>query len=74
MGVAEVLLHTHDITRGLGVAWMPPARPCGAVLRRLFPDAPSGGPAQVLLWCTGRGELEGRSRLTSWRWQAALPD
>ncbi|MFK0258794.1 maleylpyruvate isomerase N-terminal domain-containing protein [Streptomyces sp. NPDC090445] len=74
MGVAEVLLHTHDITRGLGIPWLPPAPLCDAVLQRLFPDAPSGDPVRVLLWCTGRGELEGRPRLTSWRWQAALSD
>ncbi|MCX5192588.1 maleylpyruvate isomerase N-terminal domain-containing protein [Streptomyces sp. NBC_00249] len=73
MGVAEVLLHTHDITRGLGVEWLPPGDLCAAVLRRLFPDAPAGDPAGVLLWCTGRGELAGRARRTSWTWQAALP-
>ncbi|MFD0266319.1 hypothetical protein ACFVGY_06965 [Streptomyces sp. NPDC127106] len=73
-GVAEVLLHTRDIAQGLGVPWLPPARLCDAVLQRLFPDAPSGDRARVLLWCTGRGELEGRPWLTSWRWQAALPD
>ncbi|MFD7630315.1 maleylpyruvate isomerase N-terminal domain-containing protein [Streptomyces sp. NPDC059851] len=74
MGVAEVLLHTHDIAEGLGVPWLPPARPCAAVLQRLFPEAPSGDPARVLLWCTGRGELGGRPRLTSWRWRSALSD
>jgi len=74
MGVAEVLLHTYDITTGLGVAWRPPAPLCTRVLRRLFPSAPPGDPDRVLLWCTGRGELEGHSRRTSWTWQAALPD
>ncbi|MGW4690679.1 hypothetical protein ACWEPM_38185 [Streptomyces sp. NPDC004244] len=73
MGVAEILLHTHDITQGLGVPWLPPARLSTAVLQRLFPDAPPGDPARVLLWCTGRGELEGRPRLTSWSWRAAVP-
>jgi len=74
MGVAEMLLHTYDITRGLGVQWLPPAILCAAVLDRLFPDAPSGDPVQILLWCTGRGELNGRPRRTSWTWQAAVPD
>ncbi|MGW4809987.1 maleylpyruvate isomerase N-terminal domain-containing protein [Kitasatospora sp. NPDC004272] len=74
MGVAEILLHTHDITRGLAVDWLPPAPLCAAVLDRLFPDAPPGDPVQVLLWCTGRGELEGLSRRTSWTWQAARSD
>ncbi len=72
MGVAETVLHTHDITRGLGVPWTPPAALSAAVLRRLFPDAPGGPPAQVLLWCTGRGELPGRPRRTSWVWRAAV--
>lgn len=72
MGVAEILLHTHDITLGLGVKWTPPAELVTGVLRRLFPDAPAGEPVAVLLWCTGRGELEGRGRRTSWTWRAAV--
>jgi hypothetical protein len=36
-------------------------------------EAPPGDPAAVLLWSTGRGELDGRPRRTSWAWQAALP-
>jgi hypothetical protein len=74
MGVAEVLLHTHDITQGLGVRWLLPGPMCSAVVLRLFPDAPPGDTAQVLLWCTGRSELPGHPRRTSWTWQAALPD
>jgi len=72
MGVAEVLLHTYDITQGLGVPWLPPERLCAAVLTRLFPDAPPGDPAEVLLWSTGRAELDGRPRLTSGVWRAAV--
>ncbi|MEV7937606.1 maleylpyruvate isomerase N-terminal domain-containing protein [Kitasatospora sp. NPDC088264] len=74
MGVAEVLLHTHDITQGLGVPWLPPAPLCAAVLHRLFPDAPPGDPAHVLLWCTGRGDLDGHPRRNSWTWQAAVAE
>lgn len=74
MGVAEVLLHTHDITQGLGLPWQLPTRLCAAVLDRLFPDAPHGDPVQVLLWCTGRGELGGRPRRASWTWLAATTD
>lgn len=74
MGVGEVLLHAHDITQGLGVSWLPPASLCAAVLHRLFPDAPPGDPTRVLFWCTGRGELDGRPRRTSWRWEAAVSD
>ncbi|MEU4400181.1 maleylpyruvate isomerase N-terminal domain-containing protein [Micromonospora orduensis] len=72
MGVAETLLHTHDITVGLGVPWQPPQRLSTVVLRRLFPDAPDGAAPDVLLWMTGRGELPGRARRTSWRWRAAV--
>ncbi|MFG2905956.1 hypothetical protein ACGF13_12935 [Kitasatospora sp. NPDC048286] len=74
MGVAETLLHTHDITQGLGVDWLPPAPLCAAVLDRLFPDAPPGDPVQVLLWCTGRRELDSLPRRTSWTWKAARSD
>ncbi|WP_234327505.1 maleylpyruvate isomerase N-terminal domain-containing protein [Streptomyces sp. NRRL WC-3742] len=73
MGVAETLLHTHDITQGLGIAWHPPQDLCTAVLERLLPDAPAGDPAQVLLWSTGRGDLPGRPHITSWVWNAAPP-
>ncbi|GAA2486827.1 hypothetical protein GCM10010406_23710 [Streptomyces thermolineatus] len=72
MGVAETLLHTHDITRGLDVPWLPPEPLCANVLGRLFPDAPPGDPAPVLPWCTGRAGLDGRPRRTSWTWDAAL--
>jgi hypothetical protein len=37
------------------------------VLTRLFPAAPPGDPTQVLLWYTGRGELDGLPCQTSWR-------
>lgn len=72
MGIAETLLHTYDITRGLAVAWQPPAAPSAAVLRRLFPEAPAGYPAAVLLWMTGRVALNGRPRRTDWTWRAAV--
>ncbi|MGW3889993.1 maleylpyruvate isomerase N-terminal domain-containing protein [Micromonospora chokoriensis] len=72
MGVAETLLHTHDITVGLGVPWQPPQRLSALVLGRLFPEAPVGPAPEVLLWMTGRGELTGRARRTSWNWHAAV--
>ncbi|MFJ1793317.1 maleylpyruvate isomerase N-terminal domain-containing protein [Kitasatospora griseola] len=73
MGVAEILLHTHDIATGLGLDRTPPPGLWAAVLARLFPDAPAGDPVRVLLWCTGRGELPGLARRESWGWKAALP-
>jgi hypothetical protein len=72
MGVAETLLHTYDITQGLGIPWLPPLPLCVAVLSRLFPDAPPGDPIQILLWSTGRANLDGHPRITSWEWKAAV--
>ena len=72
MGVVEVLVHTHDISGGLGVGWNPPARLCAPVLVRLFPDAPQGDPSEVLLWSTGRAALGDRPRRTSWRWDSSV--
>lgn len=43
-----------------------------AVLARLFPDTPDGDPVLTLTWATGRGDLAGRPRLTSWVVCAAL--
>jgi hypothetical protein len=69
MGVVETLAHTHDLTRGLGLPFEPPADLCARTLYRLFPDAPADvEPWPALLWCTGRLELPGRPQLTSWRW------
>ncbi|TWP52239.1 hypothetical protein FKR81_11760 [Lentzea tibetensis] len=70
MGVVETLVHTHDIAEGLGLEFHPPAALCDRSLKRLFPDAPEETNRwQTLLWATGRGDLPGRERLTSWRWR-----
>ncbi|MEV4949130.1 hypothetical protein [Streptomyces sp. NPDC053755] len=75
MGIVEVLVHTHDIALGLGVPWTPPAGLCARTLTRLFPDAPTDTDRwPTLLWATGRGDLEGHDRLTSWRWHAEVRD
>lgn len=72
MGIVETLVHTHDLAEGLGLPWEPPADLCGRVLARLFPDAPHDTePWRTLLWATGRAELPGRPRLTSWRWHGS---
>ncbi|MFD4632643.1 GNAT family N-acetyltransferase [Streptomyces sp. NPDC058284] len=75
MGIAEVLLHTHDIALALGVDAEPPAPLCEAVLGHLFPHVPptpaGGTPWTTLLWATGRGTLPGRARLPKWRWRNA---
>jgi Mycothiol maleylpyruvate isomerase N-terminal domain len=72
LGVNETLMHTHDITEGLGIRWQPPEPLCRAVLARLFPQAPPGDPVQVLLWCTGRADLPDQPRVTSWVSKTAL--
>ncbi|MHA5048666.1 GNAT family N-acetyltransferase [Streptomyces sp. SD15] len=73
MGVTEVLLHTHDIAEGLGLAHEPPAALCEDVLTRIFPHVrPGPAPWPTLLWATGRGELPGRAPLTEWHWNNNL--
>ncbi|MBB4714345.1 GNAT superfamily N-acetyltransferase [Streptomyces luteogriseus] len=73
MGVAEVLLHSHDIAEGLGVPYEPAPELCGFVLTRLFPHVqPGPTPWPTLLWATGRGELDGRAPVTQWRWSNNL--
>ncbi|GAA0457410.1 hypothetical protein Aca07nite_69910 [Actinoplanes capillaceus] len=73
LGVNETLVHTWDIAQGLGLDWTPPPAMCAGVLARLFPEAPSGDPAQALLWCTGRVGLPDRPRRpSSWKLRAAL--
>ncbi|WP_438817310.1 GNAT family N-acetyltransferase [Streptomyces actuosus] len=69
MGVTEVLLHTHDIAEGLGVAYEPPAQLAEDVLTLLFPHVRPGSAAwPTLLWATGRGDLPGRAPVTRWHW------
>ncbi|MGW7287692.1 hypothetical protein ACWGH4_19640 [Streptomyces sp. NPDC054847] len=69
MGVVETLVHMHDVAEGFGLAWTPPSALCSRVLDRLFPEAPGGAdPWLTLLWATGRTELPGHPRPTTWRW------
>ena len=73
MGVAEVLLHTHDIAEGLGLPYEPPAHLPEFVLTRIFPQVrPADDQWRTLLWATGRGDLPGRAPLTEWRWNNNL--
>ncbi|MGP3986900.1 maleylpyruvate isomerase N-terminal domain-containing protein [Streptomyces sp. 3N207] len=54
MGIVELLVHSDDIARGLGLGWRPPEQLCTHAVRRLFPEAPDGHDAAgTLLWCTG---------------------
>ncbi|WP_371670639.1 GNAT family N-acetyltransferase [Streptomyces sp. NBC_00289] len=73
MGVAEVLLHTHDVATGLGLPYEAPAHLAEFVLTGIFPHVQPGPDHwRTLLWATGRGELPGRARLTEWRWNNNL--
>jgi len=71
MGIAEALVHTYDISQGLGVAWLPPESLAQLVVARLVPHAPPGRATQILLWATGRTDLEGHPRVSEWVWRAA---
>ena len=67
LGVAEILIHTYDITQGLKVKWWPRAAELSAaVLARLAPDAETERrhPTGVLLRHTGRFGDVG-----PWRWR-----
>ncbi|TXS41093.1 GNAT family N-acetyltransferase, partial [Streptomyces sp. uw30] len=58
MGIAEVLLHTHDIAEGLGLSYEPPAELPRFVLTTIFPHIrPGPDHWGTLLWATGRAEL-----------------
>ncbi|WP_235455887.1 GNAT family N-acetyltransferase [Streptomyces olivochromogenes] len=73
MGIAEVLLHTHDIAKSLGITYEPSEELAESVLTWLFPHVqPGPAPWPTLLWATGRGELPGRAPVTEWRWRNNL--
>jgi hypothetical protein len=76
LGCEEILMHTDDICRGLGVPFRPPDNLTRRVLRRLFPWAPADNdPRAALKWATGRGALPDRERLgTDWYWHCAPLD
>ena len=70
MGCDETLVHSYDVSRGLGLAFAPPPDICGAVVARLFPWAPAhDDPWQLLLWCNGRAPLPDSPRIgPGWGW------
>ncbi|KAA9152220.1 hypothetical protein FPZ12_037235 [Amycolatopsis acidicola] len=72
MGCDELLVHTYDAARGLGVAFAPPPRLAAATVYRLFPWVPTDtDPWPTLLWANGRAPLDDRPRLTKWTWHCA---
>jgi len=67
MGCDELLVHTYDAARGLGLEFDPPTVLSTLVLRRLFPSAPVETDSwQTLLWANGRMALEDRPRQAEW--------
>jgi uncharacterized protein (TIGR03083 family) len=71
MACDELLVHTDDAARGLGVPFTPPDELVRATLARLFPWAPTTDPWPALLWCNGRVALPGLPRQTRWAWHCA---
>lgn len=69
-GCAEMLVHGYDMAVALGLDWEAPDEHCDPVLEVLFPAAqalrPEVASHQALLWATGRQDLPGRPRVTSW--------
>ncbi len=72
MACDELLVHTDDAARGLGLRFAPDPELAGRVLARLFPWHDSGDdPWQALLWANGRIDLPGRPRQADWTWHCA---
>jgi hypothetical protein len=74
MGVCEIVVHAWDVLSALDdeVADLPEDL-CEGVLVRLFPGTPEVGTSQDrLLWQTGREELAGYGRLSTWRWDPTV--
>ena len=72
MACDELLVHTHDAARGLGLPFTPSPALARATLERLFPWAPTGtDPWPTLLWANGRIALPDHPRQRRWRWHCA---
>jgi uncharacterized protein (TIGR03083 family) len=71
MACDELLVHTDDAARGLGVPFAPPHGLVQATLARLFPWAPDADPWPALLWCNGRVALPALPRQDRWAWHCA---
>jgi uncharacterized protein (TIGR03083 family) len=72
MACDELLIHTDDAARGLGLRFSPDPEIAGRVLGRLFPwHDPGDNPWQTLLWAHGRIDLPGRPGQNGWTWHCA---
>lgn len=75
MACDELLVHTDDAARGLGLAFEPDAHLAAHVVRRLFPWAPHGERSwPTLRWANGRAALGARPRLARWQWHCTPLD
>jgi hypothetical protein len=72
MACDELLVHTNDAARGLGLRFTPDPELAGRVLARLFPWHDPGDDAwQTLLWANGRIDLPGHPNQANWAWHCA---
>jgi hypothetical protein len=72
MACDEMLIHTDDAARGLGMSFSPRRDLAAAVLRRLFPWVDADADAwQLLRWANGRTAFGDRPRLKGWVWHCA---
>lgn len=72
MACDEMLVHTDDAARGLGVGFDPATDLVEPVLRRLFPWITDiTDPWNQLRWANGRIALPDQPRLSGWRWHCA---
>jgi uncharacterized protein (TIGR03083 family) len=69
MACDELLIHTDDAARGLGLHFSPDHGLAGRVLGRLFPwHEPGDDPWPTLLWANGRIDLPGQPSQKGWIW------
>jgi uncharacterized protein (TIGR03083 family) len=75
MACDELLVHTNDAARGLGLRFSPDPDLAGRVLSRLFPwHDPGDDPWRMLLWANDRVDLPGLPSQTGWIWHCAPLD
>ena len=72
MACDEMLIHTDDAARGLGLAFHPDPDLAVGVLQRLFPWVTNViDPWEQLRWANGRNGLSEQPRLSGWGWHCA---
>jgi uncharacterized protein (TIGR03083 family) len=72
MACDELLVHTDDAARGLGVEFSPDRGLARRVLSRLFPwHDPGDDPWRTLLWANDRVDLPGLPGQKGWTWHCA---